>query len=71
MSATAFGVETAIERLDVSAFTIPTDSPESDGTYSWDKTTLVLVEITGGGKTGLGYTYADAATAHLIVEMLA
>jgi hypothetical protein len=27
----------AIERLDVSAYTVPTDFPESDGTYSWDK----------------------------------
>ena len=34
----------AIERLDVSAYTVPTDLPESDGTYSWDKTTMVIVE---------------------------
>jgi L-alanine-DL-glutamate epimerase-like enolase superfamily enzyme len=71
MSVTITGVDVVIDRLDVSAFTIPTDSPESDGTYSWDKTTLVLVEAAGGGKTGLGYTYADAATAHLIAEVLA
>ncbi len=60
-----------IESVEVSAYTIPTDSPESDGTYAWDKTTLVLVEITGGGKRGLGYSYADVATAHLIQESLA
>ena len=41
----------AIERLDVSAYTVPTDSPESDGTITWDKTTLVLVEATAGGIT--------------------
>ena len=34
-----------IERVDVRAFTIPTDAPESDGTLAWDATTLVLVEV--------------------------
>ena len=72
MAGTRFGDKgVAIERLDVSAYTVPTDFPESDGTYSWDKTTLVLVEATAGGKQGLGYTYADLATAKLITEMLA
>lgn len=50
----------------MSAFKIPTDSPESDGTYEWDSTTLVLVEASGGGKHSLGYTYANSATATLI-----
>ena len=67
-----FGTEVvAIERIDVSAYTVPTDFPESDGTYTWDKTTMVLVEASAGGMRGLGYTYADVATAHLISEMLA
>jgi len=71
MTGTRFGDNgVAIERLDVSAYTVPTDSPESDGTYSWDKTTIVIVEATAGGKRGLGYTYADVATARLIQEML-
>ncbi len=48
-----------IERIDVSAYQVPTDSPESDGTYEWDSTTMVLVEATAGGRTGLGYSYAD------------
>ncbi len=60
----------AIEWLDVSAYTVPTDFPESDGTYAWDKTTIVIVEASAGGKRGLGYTYADVATATLIKEML-
>lgn len=60
-----------IERLDVSAYTIPTDAPESDGTYAWDKTTMVLVQASAGGHTGIGYTYADTATANLIRNMLA
>ncbi len=71
MASTRFGDRiVAIERLDVSAYTVPTDFPESDGTYSWDKTTIVIVEAQAGGKQGLGYTYADVATAKLIQEVL-
>jgi L-alanine-DL-glutamate epimerase-like enolase superfamily enzyme len=64
-------VETPIQRLEVSAYTVPTDVPESDGTYAWDSTTLVLVEVTAGSVQGLGYTYADTATAQLIKDKLA
>lgn len=60
-----------IERVDVSAYRIPTDFPESDGTAEWNSTTLVLVEVSGGGKRGAGYTYADTATATLIRDVLA
>ena len=59
-----------IDRLDVSAYTVPTDSPESDGTISWDSTTLVLVEASAGGKKSVGYSYADVATAKLVKELL-
>jgi L-alanine-DL-glutamate epimerase-like enolase superfamily enzyme len=61
----------AIDRLDVSAYSIPTDYPESDGTLKWDKTTLVLVEAKAAGHCGLGYTYADLGTARVIKEQLA
>ena len=64
------GLSAKIERLRVSVFTVPTDAPESDGTYEWDHTTLVLVEADGGGHTGIGYTYADEATATLIDKSL-
>jgi L-alanine-DL-glutamate epimerase-like enolase superfamily enzyme len=57
--------------MSVSAYVIPTDAPESDGTLEWDRTTLVLVQVEGGGRTGLGYTYADTATAGLIRDTLA
>jgi L-alanine-DL-glutamate epimerase-like enolase superfamily enzyme len=59
-----------IERVDVSAFRIPTDFPESDGTLEWADTTLVLVELLGGNYSGLGYTFADTATAQLIKDKL-
>ena len=59
-----------IDDLSVSAFTIPTEAPEADGTYEWDSTTIVIVVLTGGGKHGLSYTYADTATAKLIADKL-
>ena len=49
----------------------PDRFPESDGTIEWDSTTLVVVEITAADTTGLGYTYADKATATLIRDHLA
>jgi L-alanine-DL-glutamate epimerase-like enolase superfamily enzyme len=61
----------AVDRVAVSAYAVPTDTPEADGTFHWGKTVLVLVEITAGGEAGLGYTYADAATAHFVQEHLA
>jgi L-alanine-DL-glutamate epimerase-like enolase superfamily enzyme len=60
----------AIERLEASAFRIPTDAPESDGTFEWDSTTLVLVEVEAAGAVGLGFTYDDVAAATLIDSML-
>ena len=62
-----------VENLDVSAYTIPTDGPdgkEADGTLMWDSTTIVIVEITAGGMTGLGYTYTHQAAAALIADKL-
>jgi L-alanine-DL-glutamate epimerase-like enolase superfamily enzyme len=71
MAITRFGDNgVAIERLNVSAYTVPTDSPESDGTYAWDKTTIVIVEAYAGNKYGIGYTYADTSTAKLIETLL-
>ncbi len=60
-----------IERVQAGAFTIPTDQPEADGTLSWDSTTLVVVEVSGGGQTGLGYTYAHGSIVKLIDSKLA
>ncbi|MBV9768404.1 MAG: mandelate racemase [Bryobacterales bacterium] len=60
-----------IEKVEVSAFKVPTKTPESDGTLEWHDTTIVIVHITGGGSVGLGYTYADVSTAQLIEQTLA
>ncbi|MGH7968702.1 MAG: enolase C-terminal domain-like protein, partial [Limisphaerales bacterium] len=59
-----------IDRLAVSAFKVPTDGPESDGTLEWDSTTLVLVQLEAAGVTGLGFSYASESTATLIREKL-
>jgi L-alanine-DL-glutamate epimerase-like enolase superfamily enzyme len=59
-----------VDRVDVKTYTVPTDFPESDGTLEWDHTTLVLVRVSGGGNQGIGYTYADTATASLIHNTL-
>jgi L-alanine-DL-glutamate epimerase-like enolase superfamily enzyme len=66
-------VEAEVEGLDVSAYTVPVDAdePESDGTLAWDSTTIVVVEAHGGGRTGLGYTYADVSAAALVESLLA
>jgi len=59
-----------VEHLSVSAYEIPTDGPESDGTLAWDSTTIVVVEAQAGERVGLGYSYAPAATGSLIEEKL-
>jgi L-alanine-DL-glutamate epimerase-like enolase superfamily enzyme len=73
MSATTVrhGLGAGIESVGVSAYTVPTDEPESDGTAEWDSTTIVVVEVRAGGSTGLGYTYAPAAAGKLVEEKLA
>jgi L-alanine-DL-glutamate epimerase-like enolase superfamily enzyme len=55
-----------VEELTVSAFNVPTDAPEADGTFAWRQTTLVVVHASAGGVTGLGYSYADTSTAQFI-----
>ena len=59
-----------IERIETSAYTVPTDAPESDGTLGWDSTTLVLVEVAGGGERGLGYTYGDVSVGKFVESKL-
>ena len=63
--------KTVIGKVAVSCYTVPTDAPEADGTFDWESTTLVLVEISAGDCTGLGYTYAHAAVAQIIHGALA
>ena len=60
-----------LKALDVAAYRIPTDRPESDGTISWDSTTVVVVEaVTDSGERGLGFGYASPAAATVAREVL-
>ncbi len=59
-----------IKDVKVSAYQVPTDLPEADGTISWDSTTMIFVEIIAAGKTGTGYTYAHEATGVVIEKTL-
>ena len=45
--------------------------PEADGTLSWDATTMVLVTARAGGAVGTGWTYAAAAAADVVTDVLA
>ena len=60
-----------VDGVTAEVYEVPTDRPEADGTLAWSKTTLVLVRVTGGGATGLGYTYATGACKPLIEGELA
>ena len=70
----AGGQAVPVDGLAAHAFEIPVDGPdgeEQDGTLTWDSATLVLVEAQAAGRTGIGYTYGDAATAALADSKLA
>lgn len=55
----------------VSAYRVPTDEPEeSDGTATWDSTTVLVVELSAGGETGLGYSYTSKAAASVAQEFV-
>ncbi|MFF0837620.1 MULTISPECIES: enolase C-terminal domain-like protein [unclassified Streptomyces] len=68
------GLSCRIDSVDVHAFRLPTDGPdgtEQDGTLEWDSTTMVLVRVHAGGRTGLGYTYGDVSVAAFVESALA
>ncbi|MFD5793014.1 enolase C-terminal domain-like protein [Streptomyces diastatochromogenes] len=64
-------LEKLVDRVESAVYTVPTDAPEADGTLAWDSTTLVLATVHCGDVTGLGYTYAPAAAARVIDDLLA
>ncbi|MBW3563284.1 MAG: mandelate racemase [Acidobacteria bacterium] len=55
-----------IDSVRATAYRIPTEAPESDGTYEWDSTTMVCVEVDAGGRNGFGYSYADVTAASIV-----
>ena len=60
----------AIEGLAAAVYVIPTDAPESDGTLAWTETTMVAVTARAGGRCGTGWTYAAAAAAGVVADVL-
>jgi L-alanine-DL-glutamate epimerase-like enolase superfamily enzyme len=64
-------VSPRVEGLEATAYEIPTEQPESDGTLEWDATTIVVVEAFNGRERGIGYTYGDRAVTTLIDSKLA
>jgi L-alanine-DL-glutamate epimerase-like enolase superfamily enzyme len=64
-------VDAPVGRVTTSVFRIPTDGPEADGTFTWDATTIVVVELEAGDESGLGYTYGPPAVAGVIEDLLA
>ena len=52
------------------SYTIPTDAPEADGTFAWNSTTLIVVELQAEGAKGLGYTYSHRVVAPLCRDMI-
>jgi L-alanine-DL-glutamate epimerase-like enolase superfamily enzyme len=64
-------IDPPIDRLDVSVFEIPLEAPESDGTLTWDRTTVVVADAVAGGASGLGFTYGPSACAAMIRDLLA
>lgn len=65
------GPAAPVEAIEIRCAVVPTDGPESDGTFEWDRTTMVLAVARGGGERGHGWTYADVATARLARDVLA
>lgn len=65
------GPRATVDAVRVSAYTVPTDAPEADGTFAWDSTTMIVVHIEGGGLVGLGWTYGPPACATYITGKLA
>jgi L-alanine-DL-glutamate epimerase-like enolase superfamily enzyme len=69
VSGAATHATVAVDRVAAAAYEIPTETErESDGTLVWDSTTLVVVEVDAGGRTGLGYTPCHPPAVDVIVD---
>lgn len=59
-----------IESVEASAYRVPTDAPEADGTLAWDATALIVVHVRAGDAIGMGYTYSHPAAVAVIHDAL-
>ncbi|HTX27082.1 MAG TPA: enolase C-terminal domain-like protein [Streptosporangiaceae bacterium] len=60
-----------VQEITSTAYVIPTDAPEADGTLAWDQTIMVLASVRAGTARGIGWTYAAAAAGGVIADVLA
>jgi len=60
-----------VREVTAAVYVIPTDTPEADGTLTWDKTTMVLASARAGTARGIGWTYGAAAAQSVIADVLA
>lgn len=65
-----------VDAISLSAYQVPTstdghEQAESDGTAQWSSTGLLVVELTAGGETGLGYAYTSHAALAIAQDQLA
>jgi L-alanine-DL-glutamate epimerase-like enolase superfamily enzyme len=57
--------------LRATAYSIPTDRPEADGTLRWDRTAVLVVQVLGAdGRVGLGYSYAGPGARDVVRGLL-
>lgn len=59
-----------VESLEVGAYRVPTEAPQSDGTICWEATTALVVRLRAAGLVGLGYSYTHPAAARVVEETL-
>lgn len=60
-----------VQSVETAVYTVPTDAAEADGTLAWSSTTMVLVTVSAGGRSGTGFTYGPPACAAVVRDTLA
>jgi L-alanine-DL-glutamate epimerase-like enolase superfamily enzyme len=66
-------VDAAVTSIEATAYDVPTERPEGDGTLTWDSTTWVLVRVATDDPalpSGVGWTYAPAAAVAVVHHLL-
>ena len=63
-------VDGAVQDVTAAYYRIPTSSPESDGTLSWDSTTMIMVTASAEGQAGIGWTYGSAAVRGVVADTI-
>jgi L-alanine-DL-glutamate epimerase-like enolase superfamily enzyme len=63
-------MESRVEDVTATAYEVPTDRAESDGTLGWDSTTIVVVEVAAAEVRGLGYTYGHQSITAVVGSKL-